>query len=72
MARLGVVQGAFGKCVFRELTAVTGAVTITCLMVANLVGFVIGPSGINWLISAFLQKQGPPPPFLSVSLCLSI
>lgn len=54
------VQGAFGKCVFRELTAVTGAVTITCLMVANLVGFVIGPSGINWLISAFLQKQGLP------------
>ncbi|KAI5658296.1 hypothetical protein M9H77_27089 [Catharanthus roseus] len=54
------VHGAFGKCIFRELHAVAGALTITCLVVANLVGFVIGPSGINWLLSAFLQKQGLP------------
>ncbi|XP_022765632.1 putative membrane-bound O-acyltransferase C24H6.01c isoform X5 [Durio zibethinus] len=26
--------------------------------VANLVGYVIGPSGINWLISRFLSKEG--------------
>ncbi|GAB4829635.1 hypothetical protein Ancab_019298 [Ancistrocladus abbreviatus] len=54
------VENAFGKFVFRELSAVAGAVTITCLMVANLVGFVIGPSGINWLISRFLHKEGLP------------
>ncbi|KAL1569876.1 membrane-bound O-acyltransferase gup1 isoform X1 [Salvia divinorum] len=52
------VEGAFGEFIFRELSAVAGAVTITCLMVANLVGFVIGPSGINWLVSGFLQEGG--------------
>ncbi|KAL0289610.1 UNVERIFIED_CONTAM: Flap endonuclease 1 [Sesamum calycinum] len=52
------VQGAFREFVFRELSAVAGAITITCLMVANLVGFVIGPSGINWLVSGFLQEEG--------------
>ncbi|PIN08206.1 Acyltransferase [Handroanthus impetiginosus] len=52
------VEGAFGEFIFRELNAVAGAITITCLMVANLVGFVIGPSGINWLISGFLRKEG--------------
>ncbi|KAL6494442.1 hypothetical protein OROGR_031242 [Orobanche gracilis] len=52
------VEGAFGEFVFRELRAVAGAITITCLMVANLVGFVIGPPGINWLVSIFLQREG--------------
>nr|AZM65207.1 diacylglycerol acyltransferase 8 [Vitellaria paradoxa] len=54
------VRSAFEEFVFRELAAVAGAVTITCLMVANLVGYVIGPSGMNWLISRFLQKEGLP------------
>ncbi|XP_071937129.1 membrane-bound O-acyltransferase gup1 isoform X2 [Coffea arabica] len=54
------VQSVFGEFLLRELNAVAGAVTITCLMVANLVGFVIGPSGINWLISGFLRKEGLP------------
>ncbi|XP_027108088.1 membrane-bound O-acyltransferase gup1-like [Coffea arabica] len=54
------VQSVFGEFLLRELNAVAGAVTITCLMVANLVGFVIGPSGINWLISGFLHKEGLP------------
>ncbi|RVW14788.1 Glycerol uptake protein 1 [Vitis vinifera] len=98
-------ESAFGEFIFRELSAVAGAVTITCLMVcpfsyislksdevlnltwnglvishetehglgfpgnpslmfggkvANLVGYVIGPSGINWFISQFLQKEGLP------------
>ncbi|KAI8573606.1 hypothetical protein RHMOL_Rhmol01G0290300 [Rhododendron molle] len=48
---------AFGEFVFRELSALAGAITITCLMVANLVGYVIGPSGMNWLISQFLRKE---------------
>ncbi|XAR49221.1 hypothetical protein NMG60_11032339 [Bertholletia excelsa] len=54
------VRSAFGEFVFRELSAVAGAITITCLMVANLVGYVIGPSGMNWLISRFLQTEGLP------------
>ncbi|GFZ09507.1 MBOAT (membrane bound O-acyl transferase) family protein [Actinidia rufa] len=54
------VRSAFGEFVFREVSAVAGAITITCLMVANLVGYVIGPSGMNWLISRFLQKEGLP------------
>ncbi|XP_010276194.1 PREDICTED: putative membrane-bound O-acyltransferase C24H6.01c isoform X2 [Nelumbo nucifera] len=43
------VKNAFGEFVHRELRAISGAITITCLMVANLVGYVIGPSGINWM-----------------------
>ncbi|KAL3843599.1 hypothetical protein ACJIZ3_001002 [Penstemon smallii] len=54
------VKGAFREFIFRELSAVAGAVTITCLMVANLIGFVIGPSGINWLVSGFLHQEGWP------------
>ncbi|GAB2281284.1 hypothetical protein Dimus_015886 [Dionaea muscipula] len=54
------VESTVGKFVYRELRAVAGAVTITCLMIANLVGFVIGPSGINWLFSCFLHKEGIP------------
>ncbi|KAJ4845363.1 hypothetical protein Tsubulata_050280 [Turnera subulata] len=54
------VQSSFGEFLFRELSAVAGAITITCLMVANLVGYVIGPSGINWLISQFLTIEGLP------------
>jgi D-alanyl-lipoteichoic acid acyltransferase DltB (MBOAT superfamily) len=52
------VESAFREFILRELSAVAGAVTITCLMVANLVGFVLGPSGINWLISRFLEEEG--------------
>ncbi|KAK7390873.1 hypothetical protein VNO78_19031 [Psophocarpus tetragonolobus] len=53
-------KSSFGECIFRELSAVAGAITITCLMVANLVGFVVGPRGINWLLSSFLNKEGLP------------
>ncbi|XP_043724395.1 membrane-bound O-acyltransferase gup1 isoform X1 [Telopea speciosissima] len=53
-------KDAFGEFVLRELNAVSGAFTITCLMVANLVGYVIGPSGGKWLINRFLQKDGIP------------
>ncbi|GMP39739.1 hypothetical protein CsSME_00010453 [Camellia sinensis var. sinensis] len=54
------VRSAFGEFIFRELSAVAGAITITLLMVVNLVGYVIGPSGMNWLISRFLRKEGLP------------
>ncbi|KAJ8434417.1 hypothetical protein Cgig2_002619 [Carnegiea gigantea] len=92
------VESAIGKFFFHEMSAISGAVTITCLMapsfwriiweslyddhslmkiiggslkseltnlnfflqIANLVGFVVGPSGINFLISSFLHKEGLP------------
>ncbi|KAJ8748612.1 hypothetical protein K2173_007602 [Erythroxylum novogranatense] len=54
------VESSFQKFLFREFSALAGAVTITCLMVANLVGYVIGPSGVNWLISKFLSRDGLP------------
>lgn len=54
------VESAIGKFFFHEMSAISGAVTITCLMIANLVGFVVGPSGINFLISGFLHKEGLP------------
>lgn len=53
-------KSRFGQFVFRELSAIAGAITITCLMVANLVGYVIGPSGINWFLSSFLRREGLP------------
>ncbi|XP_008456245.1 membrane-bound O-acyltransferase gup1 isoform X1 [Cucumis melo] len=53
-------ESAITEFVVRELSAIAGAITITCLMVANLVGYVIGPSGINSLGSRFLNKQGFP------------
>jgi hypothetical protein len=28
------------------------------MQVANLVGYVIGPSGFNWLFAQFLSRQG--------------
>ncbi|KAL7595665.1 hypothetical protein Lser_V15G30416 [Lactuca serriola] len=37
-----------------------GITVITSSQVANLVGFVIGPSGISWLKSVFLQTEGLP------------
>ncbi|EPS58937.1 hypothetical protein M569_15877, partial [Genlisea aurea] len=58
LAKSFQVESDMGAFIFRELSAISGAVTITCLMVANLVGFVIGPSGINWLISGFLHQGG--------------
>ncbi|KAL6124755.1 hypothetical protein ACLB2K_077265 [Fragaria x ananassa] len=51
---------ALGEFIVREFSAAAGAITITCLMVANLVGFVIGPSGISWLVSQFLSRKGLP------------
>ncbi|XP_047250706.1 membrane-bound O-acyltransferase gup1 isoform X3 [Capsicum annuum] len=54
------VESSVGKFLYHELSAVAGAIAITCLMVANLVGFVIGSSGINWLLYKFLQKEGLP------------
>ncbi|KAF5768760.1 hypothetical protein HanRHA438_Chr14g0650661 [Helianthus annuus] len=54
------VDNVFKAFIFRELSAVAGAITITCLMVANLVGFVVGPSGVSWLKSVFLHAEGLP------------
>ncbi|CAI9290031.1 unnamed protein product [Lactuca saligna] len=51
-------DNVFKEFILRELSAVVGAIIIACLMVANLVGFVIGPSGISWLKSVFLQTEG--------------
>ncbi|KAH9733766.1 MBOAT (Membrane bound O-acyl transferase) family protein [Citrus sinensis] len=53
-------ESAFGGFLVRELRAFAGSITITCLMIANLVGYVIGPSGVNWLMSQFLTREGLP------------
>ncbi|CAH1428502.1 unnamed protein product [Lactuca virosa] len=60
--RVVVLQAdnVFKEFVLRELSAVAGAITNACIMVAKLVGFVIGPSGISWLKSVFLQTEGLP------------
>uniref|UniRef100_A0A1D1XRT0 Putative membrane-bound O-acyltransferase C24H6.01c n=1 Tax=Anthurium amnicola TaxID=1678845 RepID=A0A1D1XRT0_9ARAE len=48
----------FSRYLLRELNAIAGAITITCLMVSNLAGYVIGPENINWLLSRLLMKDG--------------
>ncbi|KAM0929318.1 hypothetical protein ACQ4PT_001738 [Festuca glaucescens] len=53
-------KSALGRFIHRELGAIGGAVTISCLMVANLVGYVVGPSGIKVLMSQMLQKDALP------------
>lgn len=53
-------RSATEKLVLRELRAVAGTITIACLMVANLVGYVIGPSGTSWMISRLVKKDGFP------------
>lgn len=53
-------ESAFGRFLVRELRSFAGSITITCLMIANLVGYVIGPSGVNWLMSQFLTREGLP------------
>ncbi|ONM25129.1 GUP1 [Zea mays] len=51
---------SLGMLVHREFKAIAGAVTISCLMVANLVGYVVGPSGIKVLISRMAGKDALP------------
>ncbi|XP_015637562.1 membrane-bound O-acyltransferase gup1 isoform X2 [Oryza sativa Japonica Group] len=53
-------RSALGLFIHRELSAIAGAVTISCLMVANLVGYVVGPSGIKLLMSRMLGKDALP------------
>uniref|UniRef100_A0A0E0KYD5 Uncharacterized protein n=1 Tax=Oryza punctata TaxID=4537 RepID=A0A0E0KYD5_ORYPU len=53
-------RSALGLFIHRELSAIAGAVTISCLMVANLVGYVVGPSGIKFLMSRMLGKDALP------------
>ncbi|MQL69463.1 hypothetical protein Taro_001767, partial [Colocasia esculenta] len=51
-------KSPFSRYLLRELNAIAGAITITCLMVTNLAGYVIGLENINWLISRLLMKDG--------------
>uniref|UniRef100_A0A0D9WCN8 Uncharacterized protein n=1 Tax=Leersia perrieri TaxID=77586 RepID=A0A0D9WCN8_9ORYZ len=52
-----VATSVLGLFIHRELSAIAGAVTISCLMVANLVGYVVGPSGIKLLMTQMLGKD---------------
>eukprot|EP00249_Psilotum_nudum_P010949 c22868_g1_i1 orf=188-1798(+) len=40
-----------------ELCAVLGALNISGLMAANLLGFVLGPQGMRWLVTRMFEKQ---------------
>ncbi|XP_078156795.1 MBOAT (membrane bound O-acyl transferase) family protein [Carex rostrata] len=50
-------RSSLGEFLIHELSAMTGAVTISCLMIANLVGYVAGPTGIKLLISRMTEKE---------------
>ncbi|KAH9318920.1 hypothetical protein KI387_020689, partial [Taxus chinensis] len=51
------IQNSLNKILLRELSAIGGAITIFFLMMANLIGFVIGPTGLQWLISRMLLRE---------------
>eukprot|EP01018_Ginkgo_biloba_P037071 Gb_24225 [translate_table: standard] len=51
------VRNLFKEFLLRELSAVGGAITISCLMMANMIGFVVGPTGMKWLISRMLLRE---------------
>ncbi|VAH14198.1 unnamed protein product [Triticum turgidum subsp. durum] len=53
-------KSTLGRFIRRELCAIAGAVTVSSLMVANLVGYVVGPSGIKVLMSRMLHKDALP------------
>ncbi|KAL4205096.1 hypothetical protein AMTRI_Chr01g112970 [Amborella trichopoda] len=53
-------KGMFSQLILRELSAMIGAFTITGLMITNLVGYVIGPAGLDWLKSRMLKPDGLP------------
>ncbi|KMZ65078.1 putative Glycerol uptake protein [Zostera marina] len=51
-------RNTYWKFALRELKALVGAVTITSLMVTNLVGYVIGFSNIRQFLSQFYKEDG--------------
>ncbi|EMS68022.1 hypothetical protein TRIUR3_00876 [Triticum urartu] len=53
-------KSTLGRFIHRELCVIAGAVTVSSLMVANLVGYVVGPSGIKVLMSRMLHKDALP------------
>ncbi|KAJ7555855.1 hypothetical protein O6H91_05G057300 [Diphasiastrum complanatum] len=55
--RLSWLQGFRKSVMYREVCAIAGALNITGLMTANLVGFVVGPSGMKSLSSQLLARQ---------------
>ncbi|KAJ7543421.1 hypothetical protein O6H91_09G037700 [Diphasiastrum complanatum] len=55
--RLSWLQGFRKSVMYREVCAIAGALNITGLMTANLVGFVVGPSGMKSLSSQLLTRQ---------------
>lgn len=62
-----------GTALFREGTAVLGAVNILGLMLANLVGFVVGPSGTSEIAARLLAPEARPLLlFLVVSLYVGV
>ncbi|MCO5555107.1 hypothetical protein L7F22_008648 [Adiantum nelumboides] len=45
---------------YRELCAIGGAFNITGLMTANLIGFVVGPKKMHWLLRTLIQYENLP------------
>jgi D-alanyl-lipoteichoic acid acyltransferase DltB (MBOAT superfamily) len=57
ITRMPQVKDLLSGSLLRELGAIGGAITISCLMMANLIGFVVGPTRMQWLISRMLLRE---------------
>ncbi|KAJ4784791.1 MBOAT (membrane bound O-acyl transferase) family protein [Rhynchospora pubera] len=57
IAKTFKATSALGEFFNYELGAMSGVVTISCLMIANLVGYVAGPAHIKLLISKMMEKE---------------
>lgn len=57
MTRMPQVKTLLSESFLRELGAFGGAITISFLMMANLIGFVVGPTRMQWLISRMLLRE---------------
>lgn len=57
MMHMPQVKNLISESLIRELGAIGGAVTISCLMMANLIGFVVGPTRMQWLVSRMLLRE---------------
>lgn len=57
MMQTTMMQGLRDSAIYHELCAMGGALNISGLMIANLIGFVVGPERMQWLLRSMLEPK---------------
>ncbi|KAI5063101.1 hypothetical protein GOP47_0021648 [Adiantum capillus-veneris] len=60
LTRTTWVQRVHEAAFYRELCAIGGSFNITGLMTANLIGFVVGPERMQWLLHTLVERKNIP------------